>query len=671
MLQRQKSLATDNSHQIMRCVIDEKGSLSFISPALAWSLGVNGGYLLSSPAIEFMDIVGNAKIYKKHTKNRDDRSLREIGDGFHNIVLFRRGRDPLLVETRVDNVIAPDGKKYKVLWMEPDKTGGKKDDIEFDKIAYQIADIASRLSKYRNEKVNDDKRTITDEEHEKSKIDDGELRNFLNISNDLVAVYDRKGSFLRVNYAFNRILGYTDDDLRPIPFLDLIDDEDHKHAERHMKKVMLADPDVEVRVDFEAKTKAKDGGIRWIEWVQKSAKNIVYIVGRDVTSIKQQEVELEWREQQLSEAQKIGKMGHWHWVVGDDIVGWSDQIYSIFGVNKNKFIPTLESINTCMVERDIGTLFRSFKRAIVDKTDFSIEYCLKHPNEEIRYVRCQGRCQVNEKTGEIEALFGIMQDITERTLHEKALNEAKEAAEAAYASKTRFLANMSHELRTPLNAIIGFSEMMQRQLLGPLGNDRYMDYIGGIRESGEHLLDLINDILDMAKIEVGKYTLELEEINISKLIRLAAHMMEGRAQETNINIQVKNLPEDLQMIADRRAVMQILLNILSNAIKFTGDNGKVTIECEENKDKVKVTIADNGIGIPKEKIDLVVMPFEQAGGALTRKHEGSGLGLSITKDLVEMHGGHISIISKVGSGTNVSLLFPKVAVTKESKEEQS
>jgi two-component system cell cycle sensor histidine kinase PleC len=217
---------------------------------------------------------------------------------------------------------------------------------------------------------------------------------------------------------------------------------------------------------------------------------------------------------------------------------------------------------------------------------------------------------------------------------------------------------MSHELRTPLNAIIGFSEMMQRQLLGPIGTEKYIDYIAGIRESGEHLLDLISDILDMSKIEAGKYELDLEEMNAVKILRLALHMMEGRAEDAKIKISLDTRKEDMLIVADRRALMQILLNILSNAVKFTNPGGLVRIECTERPDYLSIRISDNGIGIPPNKLKHVTRPFEQAASHYTREHEGTGLGLAITKDLVELHGGSLHIDSTLGVGTTVTVRLP-------------
>ncbi|HRQ61440.1 MAG TPA: HAMP domain-containing sensor histidine kinase, partial [Alphaproteobacteria bacterium] len=253
----------------------------------------------------------------------------------------------------------------------------------------------------------------------------------------------------------------------------------------------------------------------------------------------------------------------------------------------------------------------------------------------------------------------IMQDMTERMVYETNLREAKEAAERAYSAKSQFLANMSHELRTPLNAIIGFSEMIERQLLGPIGTEKYLDYIAGIRESGEHLLDLISDILDMSKIEAGKYELDPEDVNVAKTLKLAVHMMQGRAHESGVKIITDAIAEDGPVIqADRRAFMQIILNILSNAIKFTNSGGSIWIEAENTAGDITVKVKDNGIGIPANKLNTITRPFEQASSSYARSHEGSGLGLAITKELVELHGGTLFIESTVDVGTCVSVKLP-------------
>jgi two-component system cell cycle sensor histidine kinase PleC len=630
----------------MRCVVDSKGDLVFISPALGWALGQGAHILLNKPLSSMIRVT--ASLDSAHASL----DLTEIQSGFYEVALLRRERDPLAIQARIDRV-ETGGRKFLVIWLDPDDRMKRHKQGDFNAVAREIATFISE-NQHKQETSSPEKKP--DLGHISKS--DGELRHFLNLSNDLLGVYRRDMSFVRVNFAFNRVLGYTDPELKVFPFIDLIHQEERDHILQLMQKVIHAPLDAETRIDFECRARCKDGGFRWIEWIHKAAGEHIYIVGRDITENKQHEIELERREQQLSEAQKIGRMGHWYWETGQNALEWSDHIYAIFGVEKERFSPTIDSASAMLLKRDVGRIFRIFQRALVRKRDYGLEFSVRRPTGGLRYVRCEGRCKVDAKTGEVVALFGIMQDITERTLHERALREAKEAAESAYASKTRFLANMSHELRTPLNAIIGFSEMIQRQLLGPMGNARYLDYIGGIRQSGEHLLDLINDILDMSKIEVGKYELYVEELNVGKIIRLAIHMVEGRAHESQVRLIAEDIPDDIQIMADRRAVMQILLNLMSNAVKFTKAGGTVEVRCFRELGGAAIVVSDTGVGIPKDKLDVVTLPFEQVSSEFTRNHEGSGLGLAITKDLIELHGGTLDIDSEVGVGTIVTVLLP-------------
>jgi two-component system cell cycle sensor histidine kinase PleC len=200
---------------------------------------------------------------------------------------------------------------------------------------------------------------------------------------------------------------------------------------------------------------------------------------------------------------------------------------------------------------------------------------------------------------------------------------------------------------------------MEQQLLGPIGTEKYLDYIGGIRESGTHLLDLISDILDMSKIEAGKYELDLEEMNVMKSVKLSIHMMEGRAHESGVKVKFDGeANEALKIIADRRAVLQILLNLLSNAVKFSLEGGEVMVSCAEREDYIVLKVSDTGIGIPANKLAGITRPFEQVSSSYSRDHEGSGLGLAITKELAQLHGGMLSIESRVGEGTSVSVRMP-------------
>ena len=235
--------------------------------------------------------------------------------------------------------------------------------------------------------------------------------------------------------------------------------------------------------------------------------------------------------------------------------------------------------------------------------------------------------------------------------------EEKTRAEDANAAKSKFLANMSHELRTPLNAIIGFSEIMESAMFGPLGAEKYTEYSRDIRESGEYLLDVINDILDMSKIEAGGIRLAPEAVALEPVLADCLRVVSTRAGEKHVALNAHVEPE-INLHADRRAIKQIALNLLSNAVKFTPDGGAVTVRGRARGGIVTIAIEDNGIGIPKKALRKLGRPFEQVESQLTKRHQGSGLGLAIAKSLTEMHGGAMRIRSKLGTGTMVVVRLP-------------
>ncbi|VAV89552.1 Two-component sensor histidine kinase PleC, partial [hydrothermal vent metagenome] len=253
----------------------------------------------------------------------------------------------------------------------------------------------------------------------------------------------------------------------------------------------------------------------------------------------------------------------------------------------------------------------------------------------------------------------LISTVSDLEISQNSYQQEKIRAEEANRSKSEFLANMSHELRTPLNAINGFSEIMKKEMFGPLGDQRYLEYVGDILTSGQHLLNLINDILDMSKIESGKMTLNTEVLYFDEMIEQCLRLVQGKAIESavQLNADVAELPD---IEADPRAIKQILLNILSNAIKFTLPDGKIDLSAKADPETggIVLQVIDTGIGISKEDLPKLCTPFSQIESQHSKSHKGSGLGLALTKSLVELHGGAFIMESEVGTGTTVTIKLP-------------
>jgi len=252
--------------------------------------------------------------------------------------------------------------------------------------------------------------------------------------------------------------------------------------------------------------------------------------------------------------------------------------------------------------------------------------------------------------------LSIRNDQLRRRIEE--LEAAKMRAEAASKAKSDFLANMSHELRTPLNAIIGFSDLMKSEMLGPIGSDTYRGYVSDIHFSGCHLLEIINDILDVVRHESGKMELKEDTIAIEDVIADALRLIAPQASEARVSLDWRPATAALPgLYCDRVRVRQMLLNVLSNAVKFTEPGGSVEIKSEVTSG-LELIVRDTGIGIRPEDITRILTPFGQVASIYSRNHQGAGLGLSLTKALVERHGGHLRLHSAPGLGTTVRLSFP-------------
>jgi cell cycle sensor histidine kinase DivJ len=275
-------------------------------------------------------------------------------------------------------------------------------------------------------------------------------------------------------------------------------------------------------------------------------------------------------------------------------------------------------------------------------------------------MRCRPLAGIRAGDGRLRKcqVVAVMREITERKMQEEALDHARALAERANDAKGRFLATMSHELRTPLNAIIGFSELLMNEDIIPIDGARRRDYANLINESGHHLLSVVNGILDMSKIETGRFEITPEPFAPAAVIRGCCDLLVLKAREAGVEL-VMRVPDGLpEIVADKRALKQILLNLISNAIKFTDRGGRVTVAAARDADAISLSIEDTGVGIGEDDLPRLGDPFFQARATYDRPYDGTGLGLSIVKGLVALHGGRVEIRSRLGEGTCVTVHLP-------------
>lgn len=346
-------------------------------------------------------------------------------------------------------------------------------------------------------------------------------------------------------------------------------------------------------------------------------------------------------------------MGSADLIDGSLVVGRFEMWHSLRGLMKDSLIASVFSIPLALL---IFVTLRLVPLRALDRTLKKLEESEKALKWRVTESEHALQMRVDELQKATEHLKKQRHELKKYAENATA---ARDAALAANRSKSEFLANMSHELRTPLNAVIGFSDMMRNELLGPMNNAQYFSYVNDIHASGKHLLGLINDILDISKIEAGEMELYEEAVCISQIITSCISLVHTRACENGVNLEnhaTDNLP---MLMGDERKIKQIVINLLSNAVKFTPTGGKATISASLDEDgRIAILIKDTGIGIAPENIDNLLKPFTQADSTLARKYEGTGLGLPLTKALIELHQGTFVLSSALDAGTEAKVIFP-------------
>jgi len=415
---------------------------------------------------------------------------------------------------------------------------------------------------------------------------------------------------------------------------------------------------------------AADGRVVWIRdlvSVIKSDDGQTWLYGAmvDVTEEKQIEQTLRESEARYRQAERVAGLVHWS-SVGAATSRWqepkltfSDTAAAFFGLPAGSLpLTTIDFIDQVVHPDDRERLRRSFADLTRDKVEeFTLEYRIQRKDGSVAVVSEIGRRFLSDD-GRLQSAFGTIQDITERKQTEDALRRAQMEAEIANRAKSQFLANVSHELRTPLNAIIGFSEIMNGELMGPLGSPLYKEYASDIHESGRHLLAIINDILDLSRVEAGQTALNESMIEIHKLVAACLILVRGKAHAGGLTISVEAQATVPEIVGDERLLKQTLLNLLSNAIKFTPKGGAIRITTKATPAGIEIAVMDSGIGMSESELAKVAKPFVQLENWLVRKYEGTGLGLSIAKAFCELHGGRLEIVSAPGRGTTATIHLP-------------
>jgi signal transduction histidine kinase/ActR/RegA family two-component response regulator len=307
---------------------------------------------------------------------------------------------------------------------------------------------------------------------------------------------------------------------------------------------------------------------------------------------------------------------------------------------------------------DLSKTQKQFQDALERTGIFSDEYRIVRLDGSVRFISANAIVISDEKYAP-ERVVGVNVDVTDRKQIEETLQRANLEMERAMRTKDEFLANMSHELRTPLNAILGISESLEEQFVGAL-NEKQLRYTGIIRESGRHLLELINDILDISKIEAGRMELELQNLSIDKICQACLRMTKELAQKKSLKISYEIIDSIEIVLADERRLKQSLVNMLSNAVKFTPSGGSFGLEVcgHPLENEITFTVWDQGVGIAQEDIKLLFQPFVQLDAGLAREYQGTGLGLALVSQMIRLHGGRVSVESEVGTGSRFTITLP-------------
>ncbi|MBK1667319.1 hypothetical protein CKO28_04660 [Rhodovibrio sodomensis] len=477
----------------------------------------------------------------------------------------------------------------------------------------------------------------------------------------LIGVVDPGGTLLEANETALRFADVTESEVLGLPFWETPWWEACEASRTRLREA-VADAANGTLVQFLGRCRGRKGAVHEVEVsikpvVDQSGRVIMLIPeGRDITQLAEQRRRLRRETARLRNAQRIGRMGGWDYDIATASFHNQPETMELFGLPHEVSAMSRAELEAIIHPEDIPHQRAGFDRACATGARYDVSFRIATPAGEY-VVNAVGE-PVCDSSGRITGLVGIVQDVTERDRVQRELEAARKAAVAASEAKSRFLATMGHELRTPLNAINGFSELLAREAFGPLGHSSYRDYSAHIHDSGRHLLDLINSILDATRLEVGQFEVAAEPFELAPVVRSAVEQMQPAATAAGIEL-AHQCPSDMLLTADQRLLRQVLFNLIGNAIKFSPTGTAVEVNGHTDAEgRCVLRVSDAGPGIPEKDRARVLKPFQQIDDRLSRRHEGVGLGLYIVQQIVEAHGATMEIGTSAAGGAEMTIVFP-------------
>ena len=502
-----------------------------------------------------------------------------------------------------------------------------------------------------------------------SLLSNEEYKKIVDITTEIMCISYLDGTYKYVNPAYYTVFGYSEDEVRNLNGFSIVHPDDLEDINKKIVNAIKKNRGCALNLEY--RYRCKDGKYKLISWNVRALlnENLVYSVGHDITEKKIIENDLIKNQAELKEAQQIANMGSWKWDLNSQEQIWSDEMYHIFGIDKNGITGRFGDVIASVIHPEDLHVFieaNSITDIIAKKTPF--EYRIIGPNKSIRYIRSKTGDVIFDNFKRPVYMAGVVFDITESVVKDKEINQLREATlqsekekneslEKVIEMKDEFLSLMSHEFKTPINVINAAVQAMN-SICGNELSDKAKEYITIIKQNIFRQIRLVNNILDITRINSGHINIHKENIDIVFLTKAITQSVYTYATQKGINLSFVSSIDSIVIGIDEEKYERIILNVLSNAIKFTPTGKSVIVNLQLIKGSICIEVKDRGIGIPKDKLDIIFDKFGQVDSSLSRQAEGTGIGLSLAKRFVEALGGSITVKSAKGRGSTFTITLP-------------